>query len=290
MLPIQVSPTNPPDLRRMQAILSAALAHRGPRYVFHPGDLAWWGYHSDPRTDEAVSYWLDTDQGFVVLDANNQEILAFSLPDQSPMPLLEWGQERLGTEALIGYVSTADRALESELEARGYQATRVSGPIFTRRLTAEDTVPIPPSGFTLRPMNGEEDADRRRRASHAAFASTMDPAQHLERYLRFMRSPVYEAERDLVAVTPEGRVASFMIWWPDPSGIAEIEPMGTDPAFQRMGVGRALMGYAFNRMRESGMTEVRVITEASRPEAVAFYTAVGFTRVADLRFWMGPTT
>jgi ribosomal protein S18 acetylase RimI-like enzyme len=101
---------------------------------------------------------------------------------------------------------------------------------------------------------------------------------------------VYEAERDLVAVTPEGRVASFMIWWPDPSGIAEIEPMGTDSAFQRMGVGRALMGYAFNRMRESGMTEVRVITEASRPEAVAFYTAVGFTRVADLRFWMGPTT
>jgi hypothetical protein len=38
------------------------------------------------------------------------------------------------------------------------------------------------------------------------------------------------------------------------------------------------------------MTEVRVITDASRPEAVAFYTAVGFTRVADLRFWMGPTT
>jgi len=274
----------------MQAILSAALATGGPRYVFHPGDLAWWVHHSDPRTDEAVSYWLDADLGFAVLDANNQEIFAFSLPDQSPIPLLEWGQERLGPETLIGYVSTADRALESELEARGYEATRVSGPIFTRRLTADDPTPIPPSGFTLRPMNGEEDADRRRRASHAAFRSTMDPAQHLERYLRFMRSPVYEAERDLVAVNPDGRVASFMIWWPDPSGIAEIEPMGTDPDFQGMGVGRALMRYAFHRMRESGMTEVRVITEARRPDAVAFYTALGFTHVADLRFWMSPTT
>jgi len=43
----------------MQAILSAILEHRGPRYAIHPGDLAWWAYHSDPRTDDAVSYWLD---------------------------------------------------------------------------------------------------------------------------------------------------------------------------------------------------------------------------------------
>ena len=82
-----------------------------------------------------------------------------------------------------------------------------------------------------------------------------------------------------------GTVAAFMIWWPDASGIAQIEPMGTDPAFQRQGVGRALMRYAFSRMKDAGMTQVRVFTDDHRHDAVAFYPAVGFTRVADLRFW-----
>jgi ribosomal protein S18 acetylase RimI-like enzyme len=286
MTPSQVSPKNPPDLKRMQAILSAAIAQRGPRYAIHPGDLAWWAYHSDPRTEDAVSYWLDGDRGFVVLDANNQEISAFCTPDQSPMPLLEWGQGQLGPQARIGYVSTADMVLTSDLEASGYREAGIEGPVFSRRLDTVGRSPAPPTGFTLRPMTGEAEADSRRRASHAAFKSTMDPAQHLQRYLRFMRSPVYEAERDLVAVTPDGRVASFMIWWPDDSGIAQIEPMGTDPAFQRMGAGRALITYAFSRMREAGMTEVRVITDDYRMDAVAFYSAVGFTRVAVLSFWL----
>ncbi|HEY4607101.1 MAG TPA: GNAT family N-acetyltransferase [Acidimicrobiia bacterium] len=284
MAPSQVSPKKPPDLRRMQAILSAAIAQRRPRYAIHPGDLAWWAYHGDPRTEDAVSYWLDGDRGFVVLDANTQEIFAFCLPDQSPMPLLEWGQGQL-PQARIGDVSTEDLILESELDANGYEAAGVSGPIFTRHLTSDDIPQALPAGFTLRPVSGEEEADRRRHASHAAFGSTMGPTEHLKRYLRFMRSPVYESERDLVAVTPDGRIASFVIWWPDASGIGQIEPMGTDPAFQRQGVGRALMRYAFSRMKDAGMTQVRVITDDYRMDAVAFYPAVGFTRVADLRFW-----
>ncbi len=289
MAPTEVSPRHLPDLRRMQAILSAILEHRGPGYAFHPGDLAWSAYHSDPRTDDAVSYWLDGDRGFVVLDAHEQLIVAFCIPDQSPIPLLEWARGQLGQDAKVWYVSSEDKGLVAELERAGYRDVGIDGPVFTR-MTAEDTVPQPPTGFTLRAMTGEEEADRRRRASHAAFKSTMDPAQHLERYLRFMRSPVYEAERDLVAVAPDGTIASFMIWWPDASGIAQIEPMGTDPAFHRRGVGRALMEFAFSRMREAGMTEVRVITDEHRQDAVAFYAAVGFTRVADLRFWKHTAT
>ncbi len=162
------------------------------------------------------------------------------------------------------------------------------GPIFIHDLTHADRTPIPPSGLTLRPLRGLDEADARRRASHAAFKSTMDPAEHLERYLRLMRSPVYDADRDLVAVADDGTVAAFMIWWPDPSGIAEIEPMGTDPAFHRRGVGRALMEYAFSRMREAGMSRVRVITDDHREDAIAFYSAVGFTQTAELRSWKRP--
>jgi len=92
----------------------------------------------------------------------------------------------------------------------------------------------------------------------------------------------------LVAVTEDGTVAAFMIWWPDPSGIAQIEPFGTDPAFHRKGVGRALMKYGFARIRDAGMTRVRVITDDHREDAVAFYSAVGFTQTAELRSWKRP--
>jgi ribosomal protein S18 acetylase RimI-like enzyme len=274
----------------MQAILSTAIAHGGPRYVIHPGDLAWWAYHSDPSSDELISYWLDGDQGFVVLFRNNNEsgISAFCVPGRSPLPLIEWGQHQLGPSAKVVFVSSADHALESELEENGYAMAGIDGPIFTHELISQDVAPVPPSGLTLRSLKGEDEADARRSASHAAFKSTMEPADHLERYLRLMRSPVYEAERDLVAVTDDGAVAAFMVWWPDHSGIAQIEPMGTDPAFHRRGVGRALMKYGFSRMREAGMTQVRVITDDHRTDAVAFYSAVGFTQTAELRFWKRP--
>ena len=48
------------------------------------------------------------------------------------------------------------------------------------------------------------------------------------------------------------------------------------------------MKYAFSRMREAGMTQVRVITDDHRKDAVAFYSAVGFTQTAELRFWKRP--
>jgi GNAT superfamily N-acetyltransferase len=287
-MPVQVSPRNPSELRQMQAIPSAAIREDGPRYVIHPGDLAWWAYHNDPRTDHLVSYWLDGDQGFAVLDRNHNEFSVFCMPGQSPLPLIEWSQQQLGPTAKVVIVSSADHALESDRGERGYEMAGIDGPIFTRELSEDDVSPIPPSGLTLRPLSGEGEANARRRASHAAFKSDMDPAEHLERYLRLMRSPVYEAERDLVAVTDDGTVAAFTIWWPDSSGIAQIEPMGTDPAFHRRGIGRALMQYAFSRMREVGMTRVRVITDQHRADAVSFYSAVGFTRTAELRFWKRP--
>jgi ribosomal protein S18 acetylase RimI-like enzyme len=113
----------------------------------------------------------------------------------------------------------------------------------------------------------------------------MDPKDHLERYLRFMRSPVYVAENDLVAVAPDGRIASFMVWWPDASGISQIEPFGTHPDFQGRGVGRALIHFGLARMRDAGMGVCRVITDDYRAAATAFYRSVGFDDVGALNWW-----
>jgi ribosomal protein S18 acetylase RimI-like enzyme len=116
----------------------------------------------------------------------------------------------------------------------------------------------------------------------------MDEAAHLERYLRFMRSPVYDRERDLVAVAPDGRIGSFVFWWPDSSGVAQIEPFGTHPDFQRQGIGKALSYHALTKMKDSGMTLARVVTDESRLDANGFYEGVGFEMVGKTRSWAVP--
>jgi ribosomal protein S18 acetylase RimI-like enzyme len=278
----------PTDLGRMQALLSEALLSGGPGYALHPGELAWWVHHADPRTSGGITYWWWEDRAWLVLDTGNDEFAVFARGGRRIEPLLEWAQRRLSGKAAIGSVSTTDTGLEAILGAVGYRPARGVMPLFVRRIDgADEGSPTRlPSGWTIRPVAGEHEADRRRAASHAAFRSTMTADEHLQRYLCFMRSPVYDAERDLVAVSPEGRIGAFLIWWPDAaSGVAQLEPVGTDPQFQRLGLGRALISEALGRMRSAGMATVRVCTDDHRTEAMAFYPAVGFTRVADLRWW-----
>lgn len=272
------------DMGIVQGILSDGLADPGDRYYIHPGDFAWWIYHDDPRHPDHFSIWVQGDSGFVTIDSLSPcEITVFTRPGISRMPLVRWAQRRLGDEGDVGWVSDADAEMTRALERDGYH------PVHAHRsyrwdLTGDIPTPEVPPGWSLRPVAGEDEANPRRAASHAAFESTMPSAMHLERYLRLMRSPVYVPDRDLVAVSPEGRVASFMIWWGDDSGLAQIEPFGTHPDFQRQGIGRALIYHGLARMRAAGMHTARVVTDQSR-QGPAFYEGVGFGDAATLRWW-----
>jgi len=277
-------PWTPDDMGIVQQILSDGLADSGGRYYVHPGDFAWWMYHDDPRHPDHFSTWVHGDSGFITIDSLSPcEINVFSRPGIDRMPLVRWAQRRLGDDGDVGWVSDADVEMTQALESDGYR------PVQTYRsyrwdLTGDIPAPETQPGWSLRPVAGEDEANARRAASHAAFESSMPSAMHLERYLRFMRSPVYMPDRDLVAVSPEGRVVSFMIWWGDATGLAQIEPFGTHPDFQRQGIGRALIYHGLAQMKEVGMHTARVVTDGAR-EATTFYEAVGFSDAATLRWW-----
>lgn len=273
------------ELGALQAILSAALADPAAPYAVHPGDVAWWVYHADPRAAGSMRYWIWDDLGWVAHDPDEFGILAFAAPDVDIRPMVEWAWSAVGPRTPVGLVPRARRELETLLTERGFVPETPGNPLFARPTSSAPVVDLPP-GWSIRPVRGEDEADDRRRASHAAFASTMDARRHLERYLRFMRSPAYVAEHDLVAVHASGRVGAFAIWWTDPSGIAEFEPVGTDPEFQRRGLGRAVLAEAFRRMEAEGMHTIRVTTDPWRADAVAFYRAVGFAQVGEARQWV----
>lgn len=274
--------TLPGDLAAIQRFLSARLADPDLRFKIHPGDLAWWTYHADPRWN--LTMWRQGDSGVLILEESRAEISVFTKPGVSRNGLIEWAQRRLGGMGEVAWVADRDSDLIEYLKREGYSAVHTERD-YQWDLTKTD-IPQPgiPEGWSLRPLSGENEADSRRGASHAAFESTLEPARHLDRYLTFMRSPVYNRERDLVAVTPEGRVAAFMVWWSDRSGVAQIEPFGTHPEFQRQGVGRALIHYGLRRMRDAGMKLIQVGTDEQRV-ATSFYEGVGFTDVGRVRWW-----
>lgn len=273
------------DLGSIHGILSDGLRGGGDRYYVHPGDISWWLYHDDPRYPDHMTAWVQDDSAFVVIDSRPPgEIDLFARPGIDRLPLLRWAQRRLGGGGEVEWVEDSDTELIAFLETGGYEAVHTYRS-YRWDLSGDLPEPAVPEGWSLRSVGGEEEANARRRASHAAFESNMPEAMHLQRYLDFMRSPVYVRERDLVAVAPDGRIASFMVWWGDESGVAQIEPFGTHPDYHRQGIGRALLYHGLQQMRDAGMSTCRVITDEPR-EATSFYEGVGFQDVGRVRSWI----
>lgn len=279
-----IRPATRDDLDLISSILHDGLVGGTDRHYIHPGDYGWWVYHDDPRNPDHFSTWIQGEDGFVTVESlTPHEINVFTRPGVDRMPLIRWAQRRLAGKGELGWVADRDEELLAELRTAGYE------PADDVRLFLWDLDEVPPSPnlppeWALRSVTGEEEANNRRAASHAAFGSTMPWAMHLERYLDFMRSPVYVPERDLVAVSPDGVIAAFTVWWGDRSGIAQIEPFGTHPDFHRQGIGRALIYHALGEMRRAGMRVARVCSEDD-PRARAFYAGVGFVEADSLRWW-----
>ena len=206
-----IRPADESDLPLIQDILSDGLSAGGDRYFSHPGEAGWWMHHADERYP--LIWWVQGEDAFSVIDrSRDREIFVFARPGKPLLPMVEWSRRFLGGKGEVAWVSEHDSDLESDLRHRRLE------PVFSF-LAYEwhlnrDRVPDPvlPDGWSIRAVGGEDEASERRRASHAAFESSMEPQDHLDRYLAFMRSPVYEAERDLVAVRDDGRIGAFMIW------------------------------------------------------------------------------
>jgi GNAT superfamily N-acetyltransferase len=280
---IELPAVDASDLPAIQSILGDRLLEPAVPYAPHPGDLAWWLYHQDPR--RAPLEILVAGGTFAVVDRSTPEVDVFGRGESDRVPILLGALDRIGGPAKVGFVSARDTELEAWLAANGYvpDDDDVSA-AFIRPVAALDRTA--PNGFEIRPLRGEEEAFSRRAASHAAFESTMDTAAHHARYLRFMRSPAYSAERDLVAVDADGMIVSFLVWWPDEtSGVAQLEPVGTHPAYAGRGLGGAVFAFALDRMIEAGMHTVRVATDLKRTGAVAFYERLGFRRSEVIRWW-----
>jgi GNAT superfamily N-acetyltransferase len=279
---LALRPYEPDDRAAAHAVMRAAYRRPDTGYTPHPGEWDWWLFHRDPARPDAVR--LIGDDLLVHFEPHTGELSAFGA---TPAQL----GEALATLDLpvtnIAWVSDRDDARHAVLAASGFGDPREPGPISVRpaRGGIADLRPLP-DGFTIRPLAGEHEAASRSAAARRSFQTKMEPAAHVARYLAFMRSPAYVGARDLVAIAPDGRVASFAVYWVDDElSLAQFEPVGTDPDFTRLGLGRAVIAAALDRIAAEGIEQVRVTTTDDRAPAVALDASCGFDRVDTVWWW-----
>jgi ribosomal protein S18 acetylase RimI-like enzyme len=265
------------DREQALAVLRALLA-RGPvPYTPHPGEWDWWTFHADPRDrierrigPRAVA---DVAVGDGEVAMNDGEVAAFGL---SARETIELGRTILpGIRFTVSHVSLADRARVDALAAAGFELEGSPSVLFERGTSG--ATPSSIDGFEIRPLGGEHEHTARADAARLAFASTLEPEAHRARYLRFMRSPAYVLDHDIVAVAPDGTIASFAIYWTDDElSLGQFEPVGTHPDFQRRGLASAVLQVGLARLAAAGIERVRVMTGDANERAKRTYLAAGF--------------
>ncbi len=281
------------DLQAIDAILTAGRRAANGTYYVHVGDIRWWLYYRLPEKSLWPYLYLWEDEhdrviGWTLLSLDEGAFDVFVQPDLVGCLEMEaafaWSAEQLegycraeGKDKLHKLWNAAgDTVTAGILQRLGFAAS-AEDLYLVRDLRQPVPMPEPPAGYTVRPCRGEAEVAQRARAQYGAFGSRMDFSVYQDRFLRFMHSPVYDPQRDMVVEAPDGRIAAFCIFWLDPiNAVALFEPVGTHPDFQKLGLGKAVLRAALLRQQQMGMHTAILCTGDDNEPALRLYHSTGF--------------
>jgi ribosomal protein S18 acetylase RimI-like enzyme len=183
-----------------------------------------------------------------------------------------------GSRKLVVWASEHATLRQEMLTRRGY--TRQGDTEHQWRRMLDKPVPDVPlaPGYTIRSLGDGLELLERCYASGLGFhegdikvavENRDDPAW----YRNIQTAPLYRRDLDLVAVAPDGAIASFCtIWFDDVTRSAYFEPVATVPAHQRRGLGKAVMHEGLRRLQRMGA--IIAFVGGYSPEANALYRSV----------------
>jgi len=144
-----------------------------------------------------------------------------------------------------------------------------------------------PVGFVVRGM-GEtgDDSDFTRQAE--LTRRIFPRSEHTrEAHDCLRQAPDYRPDLDVAAIAPSGEHAALACAMLDRrSLIGDFEPVGTDPRYRRLGLGRAVMLEAFRRLRTLGARQAFLVTGGEPYHANRFYTALEPAEVWTAHGWI----
>jgi GNAT superfamily N-acetyltransferase len=276
------------DLDAVLEMVAASRAKEEPGAIFHPGGLQWWVRRvGRPSFDVAVLVENGRVVGFALHDEGDVVLQTEAGHAAARADLVAWVEERariLREPEIFISVAEADDDLRDELQGRGYEPSDRYGYELVFDLATEQPVQRLPPGFAMRSLSPEV-TDRYIELHRAAWSrpgrpSSYDRAQHDA----VVAMPDFRYEMVPIAVASDGTFAAYcMSWWDPRTRSVEIEPLGTHPAFRRLGLARAIVHEVFARAALLGAAYVLVWGASGNPEARALYLSAGMRAVRVIR-------
>ena len=260
------------DYWRIRAFLREVFVANGWRELSWPvARLDYWRWHVIENCGvggpvDQVTFLWETAEGRIaaVLNPEGPEEAFLQVHPAFRNPELEeqmitLAEQRLAPEEpdgrkLVLRTSGDDTLREDLLRGRGYDRGAWTEHKRSRVLDAPLPELVPPPGYSVRALGGEEELPSRSWASWRAFHPE-DPDEDYdgwEWYGKIQRMPLYRRDLDIVAVTADGEVAT--LWYDDVTRSGYFEPVGTVPEHQRRGLATAVMLEAMRRLQQMGGT------------------------------------
>ncbi len=292
------------DYGRVREFLRGVFLRNGRRERSWPlYRFDYWRWHGMEniwrvRLEDVVSLWEAPDGRLAaVLNPEDPGEVFLQVDPDLATPGLEEemiavAEDRLAVPAKEGgrrlrvWAHEEDRGRRETLARRGYARGKM--PEFHRHRSLDAPIPDArvPDGFRVRALGGDDELPARSWASWKAFHPEAPDAEYQgwEWYRNVQRAPLYRRALDLVAVAPDGAIASFTtVWFDEAAETGAFEPVGTPKPYRRRGLAKAVLCEGLRRLRAIGAKDAFV--GAYEPPAHALYASVGFTEYEVTEPW-----
>ena len=212
--------------------------------------------------------------------------------DEIARDILDWAEGQLRETGNCTAIDIPCRDTDTKrvalLERHGFVQQETQTLYMSRSLSEPIPPAIFPEGFTLRPAAGEQELEAIVALHQAAFGTQN---MTVETRRAIMRNPSYILELDLLLEAPGGTLAAFCYCTipkeaNELSGRneGEIAIMGTSPAYQKRGLGRAMLLAGLQHLKDFGIETATLGTSSENEGAHSVYYSAGF-RVSYRSLW-----
>lgn len=278
------------DLARLLDLVASARSARGSDFL-HPGGLQWL-LRRLVNPDFEASLWSEDSApvAYSVIDGDDA-MIGFA-PEHAHRRLELIGQieDRMraaGRAAIEISVWDDDRLLREAIAERGYAPSTTGhgsvGYELIYRAPAPPPAPALPPGYAFVPF--EPAMDDAYVAMHRDAWSSVAPSTY-RRELHDIVTSMPDFRRDMVPIVaaPDDTLAAYCIGWLDPrTNSVEIEPLGTRPAYRRIGLAHAVVAEVIRRAYAHGARSVLVWGSEPNTAAIQLYRKSGMRSTRTLR-------
>jgi len=171
----------------------------------------------------------------------------------------------------------------SSLERHGFRRENDrQGLRMVRRLDIPLDKPLIPQGFKIRHLSGRDEIQ-----PYVTLVNSAIPkATSAETHQRWIETPEYIPELDLIAVADDGTFAAFCQSYYDPLELARsarregwTDPIGTAPAYRKKGLARAILLEALWRLKGRGIEDAVLGVAGSNEVARKLYESFGYRAI-----------